>query len=232
MAQQQQYYTELRVPQLYRPRRAPLLEHPLVARCLAALRISTGLEVIPPPVGVLDAIAGRWHLPRDAVHSVWREFVEATEGKYTLTMARARDSLLAALPEDMHAKVWAFALMDAAVRQLLEGGEGGAAGLNFEEYLVFRCFVGAKSLEEQFRFLWRLYDRDGDGKLGRADAQAALALRGAQLGWDEQLLQLWVQRLFEVVPHARSDGSIGAPELKAALQKWGWLRLLLLAREP
>ena len=49
--------------------------------------------------------------------------------------------------------------------------------LSFEEYLIFRRFAEAPSLEEQFRFLWRLYDRDGDGKLGRDDLLTALQAR-------------------------------------------------------
>ena len=37
-------------------------------------------------------------------------------------------------------------------------------GLGFEEYLVFRSFATASCLEEQYRFLWRLFDRDGDDR--------------------------------------------------------------------
>ena len=48
-------------------------------------------------------------------------------------------------------------------------GTGGAGGLNFEEYVVLRCFATASTLEEQFRFLWRLLDRDGDGVGGDGD---------------------------------------------------------------
>jgi len=192
----------------------------------------TRIQRLPAPLATIHAIASRWYLPADEVVQLWLEFSDITEGRCTLTLARARTSLLSGLPEDMHLKVWKFALMDAAATQLLEDGEGGAAGLNFEEYLVVRCFFGAETLEEQFRFLWRLLDRDGDGKLGRADILTALELRRAQLGWDEDILGRWVQRLFKIVPHSRSDGTIAAPELKAALHNWADLRLLLLAREP
>lgn len=187
MAQQQAHLLKLRMPLLHHGEHS-VQEPPKLVNCFGSLMSPSRVQSVPVPSDVLDAIASRWHLPNGAVIDLWQDFVTASRGKYTLTMHRARGSLLAGLPDDLHPRVWAFALMDPAASQLFNENEGGAAGLNFEEYLVFRCFVGAETLEDQFRFLWRLYDRDGDGKLGREDVRTALRLRQAQLGWDDAIL--------------------------------------------
>lgn len=183
MAQQQAHFSKLRLPQ-------DAYEDPStdLARCFAGLNGRVRRETMPVPSDALSAIASRWHLAYDVVLQLWRDFAACSGGKFTLTLGRARGSLLAGLPEDLHRSVWAFALMDDAAAQLMDDGDGGAAGLNFEEYLVFRCFTSVETLEEQFRFLWRLFDRDGDGKLGRKDLATALQLRQAQLGWDDVIL--------------------------------------------
>ena len=45
------------------------------------------------------------------------------------------------------------------------------------EFVVFHFFTSASCLEGQFRFLWALYDRDGDGVLGRDDLWEVLQAR-------------------------------------------------------
>lgn len=85
-------------------------------------------------------------------------------------------------------------------------------------------------MEEQFRFLWRLHDRDGDGKIGRADLVDSLQLRKAQLGWDDQIAARWVNRVYDVVPSDR--GGIAQDDLLAGLRGYADLRLLFMCREP
>lgn len=189
MAEQQSYFSELRMPSMYRRASTPVgVQRFLVCFHVAFSSVPEAFDMLPAPLNTLDALARRWQVSSVLVQRLWRDFIAASDGRFTLSLAKAHTSLLAGLPEEMHSKVWAFALMDAAANQLFAEGEGGAAGLNFEEYLVFRCFVSAKTLEEQFRFLWRLLDRDGDGKVGRADVLSALQLRRAQLGWDDTIL--------------------------------------------
>ena len=48
------------------------------------------------------------------------------------------------------------------------------------ESVVFHYFTSATYLEEQFRFLWALYDRDGDGMLGRDDLWEVLQARAVR----------------------------------------------------
>eukprot|EP00965_Chrysotila_dentata_P138744 4589366-Pleurochrysis_carterae.AAC.1 len=50
-----------------------------------------------------------------------------------------------------------------ARHQIITRRACGAGGLNFEEFVIFRCLVGASCLEDQFRFLWAVYDRNADG---------------------------------------------------------------------
>jgi hypothetical protein len=117
----------------------------------------------------------------------------------------------------------------------VDGDLGGAGGLGFEEYLVLRCFVESTSLEEQFRFLWRLFDRDSDGILSKEDVQTALKLPAARLGWNETTTQRWLQWVLGNVrkEQAGSDPSkIGPVELRAALAKSTQLRTILMASEP
>jgi hypothetical protein len=116
-----------------------------------------------------------------------------------------------------------------------EGAAGGAGGLNFEEYLVLRSFATATSLERQFRFLWRLVDRQGLGTLSRDELRdglrVVLQVQRARLGWDDAMTHRWLGwAQGAVAPDAR--GCVGPAELKSALWRSAQLRLLLLASEP
>lgn len=110
-------------------------------------------------------------------------------------------------------------------------GLGGASGLSFEDYLVLRCFVCSEHLEAQFRFLWRILDRDGDGRLSRADLRAALCLQSVRLGWDEPLTGRYAQWVYDT-SRRNKEGHIGPKELRATLLGSAQLRTLLMAREP
>ena len=96
---------------------------------------------------------------------------------------------------------------------------------------MFRRYVEAPNLDEQFRFLWRLYDRDGDGKLGRDDVAAALHLPRVLLGWSEESTQSWAESAFGAVRRRDAD-AIGPEEMLAALRRWAELRELFHARDP
>jgi hypothetical protein len=110
----------------------------------------------------------------------------------------------------------------------------GGGGLNFEEYLTFRGFATAGSLESQFRFLWRLLDRDGDGVLSRDDLSTALRIQHARLGWDESTASGWVTHVLDVARARAGAGRTqpGPGELLAALEASPQLRTVLMAREP
>ena len=69
---------------------------------------------------------------------------------------------------------------------------------------VLRAAAESPTLEEQFRFLWRLLDRDGDGKLSRLDLRAALRLQAARLGWDDPGLRRWSDWAYDA---ARAGGN-------------------------
>ena len=153
----------------------------------------------------------------------------------------------------------AFAAAAAAAAEAVAGGAaggsalaggsgpesvGGAGGLSFEEYVVLRGLVESSSLEEQFRFLWRVLDRDGDGHLSREDLRSALRLQAARLGWDEAGLRRWVDWAHDATRRERDGGRgrvgtaraseqrIGPAELKAALVRSAQLRTVLMACEP
>jgi hypothetical protein len=207
---------------------------------LGALRAANEL---PRPARALDLLARRWQLPTALVGGYWTDFTAASGGLYTLSLARAKLTLLSELPDTtLQQATWALLLLDPASAQLIElderrGAEpSGAGGASFEEYLIFRRFAEAPTLEQQFRFLWRLYDRDGDGLLGWADLLAALQLQRWRHGWSEAYTYQWAEYVWGVV--VRRDrttaymGAITADELRGALRSWTELRLLLLARAP
>jgi len=217
---------KVRLRQQSQPSAAPAL-----LRCFAGVARGAGGE-LPTPTQTLEDLGARWHLPVDEVERLWGEFVESSGGEYTLSLGRACRTLLRhAAPEVQHA-TWGFILLDAAAAELVDSTDdaGGACGLNFEEYLVFRSFEQAESLEDQFRFLWALYDRDGDGLLSREELRAALQVQRARLGWDDAYTQGWVSYVFEVVPH--EPRGIRHSALLKELKEWAELRQLLMAREP
>ena len=206
---------------------------------LGALRPANEL---PRPARALELLARRWQLPTALVGGYWTDFTAASGGLYTLSLARAKLTLLSELPDaTLQQATWALLLLDPASAELIERDENGAepsgaGGASFEEYLIFRRFAEAPTLEQQFRFLWRLYDRDGDGLLGWADLLAALQLQRWRHGWSEAYTYQWAEYVWGVV--ARRDrttaymGAITADELRGALRSWTELRLLLLARAP
>jgi hypothetical protein len=186
----------------------------------------------------LREVAERWYVPHEKVLELWARFLRATGGSYTLSLARAKQTVLEHELPGVHQAAWELVVTDSSSAGLtdssaagLEGGEaGGAGGLNFEEYVVFCFFTSAGSLEEQFRFLWALFDRDRDGALGRDDVSHVLKVQQKRLGWDDEYRLGWVRHVFNAVPH---DGDVIRPhELRAALHQWEALRLLLMAREP
>ena len=111
--------------------RVPLLderEPPLFASCLASLaRKSAPRAALPRPQRLLDAIASRWSLPTHALTEAWREFVEASGGAFTLSLPRARLTLLEGQPDDVAEATWRLALMDRAAAELIAFDEAPAA---------------------------------------------------------------------------------------------------------
>ena len=252
MAHMQEDLRSLKAPLLQRSLMAPPLQRLLDAvergaqrvRCLpgAWLGALRAANELPRPARALDLLARRWQLPTALVGGYWTDFTAASGGLYTLSLARAKLTLLSELPDTtLQQATWALLLLDPASAQLIElderGAEpSGAGGASFEEYLIFRRFAEAPTLEQQFRFLWRLYDRDGDGLLGWADLLGALQLQRWRHGWSEAYTYQWAEYVWGVV--ARRDrttaymGAITADELRGALRSWTELRLLLLARAP
>ena len=117
-------------------------------------------------------------------------------------------------------------------------GLGGAGGLSFEEFVVLRSFATAPTLEEQYRFLWHLYDRDGDGILSRTDLSSCLELPAARLGWDDATTNKWLNWIIETISGKAGSSSstnnkpIGPDDLRSALRKSSQLRVVMMAREP
>ena len=100
---------------------------------------------------------------------------------------------------------------------------------------MLRGCAEASTLEEQFRFLWRLLDRDADGILSRADVACAMALQRARLGWDEAAAAKWVQFVLDTARARDREGGRGLPgasDLRAALGRSAQLRTVLMAQEP
>jgi len=228
MARQQEELRNLRAPLVAR-------EAPLLQRLCDALTMRSARE-LPRPARALDLLASRWQLRRVDVARYWAEFIAASGGLYTLSRASAVETLLAHLPPAAQQATWSLIHLDRSSSQFIELEEGGAepsgaGGVSFEEYLVFRRYVEAPNLDEQFRFLWRLYDRDGDGKLGRDDVAVALQLPRALLGWSEGYAQSWAEYAFGAVRRRDAD-AIGPEEMLAALRRWAELRELFHARDP
>lgn len=217
---------KVRLRQQSQPSAAPAL-----LRCLAGVARGAGGE-LPTPTQTLEDLAARWHLPDSEVDRLWREFVDASGGEYTLSLGRACKTLLRHASPDVQHATWNFILLDTAAAELVDSTDdaGGACGLNFEEYLVFRSFEEAEALEDQFRFLWALYDRDGDGLLSREELRSALQVQRARLGWDDAYTQSWASYVFECVPH--EPRGIRHTILLKELRQWAELRQLLMAREP
>jgi len=196
--------------------------------------------MFPMPTSSLKEVAERWYVPHEHVLALWDKFLRATGGSYTLSLARAKQTVLEHMLPGLHQAAWELVvtdsssagLTDSSAAGLEEGEAGGAGGLNFEEFVVFCSFTGARSLEEQFRFLWALVDRDRDGILGRDDLSHALKVQQKRLGWDDEYRMGWVRHVFNAVPHDDSVRGIRPDELRAALHRWEALRLLLMAREP
>jgi len=274
MAHMREDLRGLKAPLLQREQ--PLLEQLLDAvereaqrvRCLpgAWLRALRAADELPRPARALDLLARRWQLPSALVGGYWTDFTAASGGLYTLSLARAKLTLLSELADaELQQATWALLVLDPASSQLIELDESGAepsgaGGASFEEYLIFRRFLTrtrtrtrtrtltltltltltrfaeAPTLEQQFRFLWRLYDRDGDGLLGWADLLAALQLQRWRHGWSEAYTYQWAEYVWGIVPRRDRTtayvGAITADELRSALRSWTELRLLLLARAP
>eukprot|EP00967_Tisochrysis_lutea_P155145 scaffold309881_cov30-Tisochrysis_lutea.AAC.1 len=204
---------------------------PVLLRCFAGVAARAGGE-LPTPTQTLEDLAARWHLPDASVQRLWGEFIEASGGEYTLSLGRACKTFMRHVTPEVQSATWSFILLDTAAAELVDSTEdaGGACGLNFEEYLVFRSFEEAEALEDQFRFLWALFDRDGDGLLSREELRAALQVQRARLGWDDAYTQGWVSYIFDCVPH--EPRGIRHTALLKELRQWAELRQVLMAREP
>ena len=114
MTHQQSLAGSLRTPRL--EERAP----PVFARCLAAVAQGRApREPAPRPYRILHAIADRWYLPREAVSDHWTDFLAATGGAFTLSLPRARQTLLAGQPADVAHALWDLAMFDPAKAQLI-----------------------------------------------------------------------------------------------------------------
>ena len=114
MTHQQSLAGSLRTPRL--EERAP----PVLARCLAAVAQGPApREPAPRPYRILHAIADRWYLPREAVSDHWTDFLAATGGAFTLSLPRARQTLLAGQPADVAHALWDLAMFDPAKAQLI-----------------------------------------------------------------------------------------------------------------
>ena len=294
--------------------RVPLLderEQPALWRCCFAPLIARRRQVrlpLPKPERLLGAIAQRWSLPADDVADTWRRFVTATGGAFTLSLVRARVTLLQGHTDEVAVALWRLAITDATTAELIAldddggGGEaeaegaapaaapaaaapsaaapsaaapaaapaaaappadanpiavaldtassaldelaedeapagkpsaslGGPGGMGFEEYLVMRCFTCATSLEGQFRFLWKLLDRDEDGSLSPADLEPLLALQAARLGWDEPFAARYAAWALGAMGKDK-EGRTTAARVQAALKRDWHLRTLLCACEP
>ena len=316
MAGQRQLAHRLLVPLL--DERAPAL----LGGCLQTLLAHrVPRQPLPRPAMALGAIAKRWHLPIERVSDeYWPDFVRASGGAYTLSLARAKQTILEGASDEVALATWRFVLTDASAAELIvfgaddddaaeepsmrlrstsnlyskpppssagepsaptpapaEGGAstsskpegvaeavraavesaisvvvdaatggaadaeahgngqdgvGGGSGMSFEEYVVLRGFVEAESLEEQFRFLWRLLDDDGDGMLSADDLRQSLRLPAVRLGWSDLALGKWAAWAYEQLKVRDKQGRVGAPELRAALRKSTALRTILMAKEP
>ena len=77
----------------------------------------------------------------------WTDFTAASGGLYTLSLARAKLTLLSELADAaVQQATWALLVLDPASSQLIELDESGAepsgaGGASFEEYLIFRRFL-------------------------------------------------------------------------------------------
>lgn len=291
----------------------------------AAAALSEPLPPLPRPLTVLGAIAKRWYLPVETVEAYWRDFVSSSGGAFTLSLARARSTILRGQSTEVALATWRLAVTDTAAADLIVdidhdeeqaaaaaevaaaaeaaeaeeaeraaaekaaeaaamaaafgplgsvgtaiasavsdvtdavsagmpdgvtlvgdvrgmAGVGGAGGLSFEEYVVLRGLVESECLEEQYRFLWRLLDRDSDGHLSRDDLRAALRLQAARLSWDEPTLRKWADWAADAIRGNGKAKALGAaraneqgagPEnVYAALQRSAQLRTVLMAAEP
>ena len=165
-----------------------------------------------------------------------------------MSFARARDTVLAGQGDNFASCTWDFALSRLVAPELrAEGSQAQApsrleprgstkggehAEMDFEEYVVLRGFVDATCLEEQFRFLWGLLDRDRDGFLSRGDLRNALQFPAVLLGWDERATDRWMQWTLQHVLGNTPGKQIGPMDLRSALARSPQLRSILMAREP
>ena len=183
---------------------------------------------LPMPFSTLEELASRWRLQLNSVLRLWEDFLQASGGTFAITLERARETLLRGSVREVQEATWALITLDSTE------SDSADASCSFEEYLVFRAFTTAASLEEQFRFLWAIYDRDRDGALSRADLHKGLQVQQVRLGWDDAYTRSWVEYVFTVVRtnHAGSSGGLIHPEdLRSSLAQWAELRTLLMARE-
>ncbi len=192
------------------------------------------IAMLDPAKAQLITFADADALAQAAADSALTQSADAQEAAAT---GGPEISLEAALSAAQKAVATAASIFVATSQPCLspDGTAGGAGGLNFEEYLVLRSFATAPSLEKQFRFLWRLVDRDGRGTLSRDNLRESLRVllqvQRARLGWDDAMTHRWLEwALGAVAPSAK--GGIGPSELKTALRRSAQLRTLLLASEP
>ena len=93
---------------------------PCLARCLATLaRGEPPPSALPQPRNILDAIARRWSLPTEAVLTLWCDFVDASGGAFTLSLPRAKQTVLAGQPPEIAQALWELALLDDDKAQLM-----------------------------------------------------------------------------------------------------------------
>ena len=118
MASQRQLSRSLLVPLL--DERVPAL----LGGCLQAI-IAHRLprQPLPRPHLALSAIAKRWHLPISQVaDEYWPDFVRASGGAFTLSLARARQTILEGASDEVALATWRFVLTDPAAAELIVFG--------------------------------------------------------------------------------------------------------------
>lgn len=95
-----------------------------------------------------------------------------------------------------------------------------------------RHLARTRSTCAQFRFLWRLFDRDCDGALSKDDMREVLKLPAARLGWSDAMHAKWTQWAFDRIMPKDKQGRVSPSALKATLRASSTLRAVLMAREP
>ena len=215
------------------PRLRPSSPQNCASRCAAVLGLGHASN-LPKPTETLDALARRWYLAQGAVHSLWEEFVVMSGGNFHLSQRHARVSLLGNCPDEASLQAsWGTILLDASASELVatEDELEDVFGINFEEFIIARSFDSASHLEDQYRFLWALLDRDGDKVLTKEELCWYLQIPRARLGWDDAYTREMAELAFDMVA-PKMAGGIRDPELLAALMERIDLRQLLMTKEP